>query len=67
MTNAGAGSPLKRNSEDRRFKITLVIIAVIALFLLWGEHRIHLPVVADAADPGDVPGVALDVFTIIDQ
>lgn len=27
---------------DRRFKITLAIFAVIALFLLWGEHRVHL-------------------------
>ena len=27
---------------DRRFKITLVIFAVIALGLLWGEHKVHL-------------------------
>ena len=27
---------------DRRFKITLAIFAVIALFLLWGEHKVHL-------------------------
>lgn len=27
---------------DRRFKITLAVFAVIALFLLWGEHRVHL-------------------------
>ena len=27
---------------DRRFKITLAIFAVIALGLLWGEHKVHL-------------------------
>jgi len=27
---------------DRRYKITLAIFAVIALFLLWGEHKVHL-------------------------
>ncbi|WP_420389495.1 DUF2933 domain-containing protein [Marinobacter sp.] len=27
---------------DRRFKITLGIFAVIALVLLWGEHKVHL-------------------------
>ena len=27
---------------DWRFKITLAIFAVIALGLLWGEHKVHL-------------------------
>lgn len=27
---------------DRRFKITLAMFAVIALVLLWGEHKVHL-------------------------
>jgi len=27
---------------ERRFKITLAVFAVIALFLLWGEHKVHL-------------------------
>lgn len=27
---------------DLRYKITLAILAVIALFLLWGEHKVHL-------------------------
>lgn len=27
---------------DKRFKITLGIFAVIALVLLWGEHKVHL-------------------------
>lgn len=27
---------------DRRFKITMAIFAVIALVLLWGEHKVHL-------------------------
>jgi hypothetical protein len=27
---------------DRRYKITLAIFAVIALGLLWGEHKVHL-------------------------
>ena len=27
---------------DKRFKITLAIFAVIALVLLWGEHKVHL-------------------------
>ena len=27
---------------DRRFKITLAIFFVIALILLWGEHKVHL-------------------------
>ena len=27
---------------DKSFKITLEIFAVIALVLLWGEHKVHL-------------------------
>ena len=27
---------------DRRFKITLAMFAVIAMVLLWGEHKVHL-------------------------
>lgn len=27
---------------DRRYKTTLALFAVIALFLLWGEHKVHL-------------------------
>lgn len=27
---------------DRRFIITLAIFAIIALVLLWGEHKVHL-------------------------
>ncbi|MBD3639498.1 MAG: DUF2933 domain-containing protein [Marinobacter sp.] len=27
---------------DKRFKITMAIFAIIALILLWGEHKVHL-------------------------